>query len=79
MPADWTPANLFPVFASRWNSLQEGLKQLSPRSRRIIARGSSHYVQVDRPELVIAEAGHMVRSIQGIEPPTTFYGTTTTE
>ena len=79
MPVNWEPAKLFPVFARTWNSLQEGLKQLSPHSRRIIARGSSHYVQVDRPELVIAEVGHMIRSIQGIEPPPAVYGTTTTE
>jgi pimeloyl-ACP methyl ester carboxylesterase len=77
-PADWEPAELFPVFAVSWNTLQEGLKQLSPRSRRIIARRSSHYVQVDRPELVIAEVGHMIRSIQGIEQPAV-YGTTTIE
>jgi hypothetical protein len=32
---------------------------------------------VDRPELVIAEAGRMIRSIQGIEPPATVDGTTT--
>lgn len=78
-PPDWEPAQLFPVFAGTWNTLQEGLKQLSPRSRRIIAKGSSHYVQVDRPELVIAEVGHMIHSIQGIEPEPTVYGTTTTE
>ena len=77
-PADWEPASLFPVFAKTWNSLQEGLKQLSPRSRRIIARNSSHYVQIDRPELVITEVSHMIRSLQGLEPPPT-YGTTTTE
>lgn len=77
-PSFWEPAQLFPVFSKTWNSLQEGLKGLSPRSRRIIARRSSHYVQIDRPELVIAEAGHMIRSIQGIEPPPA-YGTTTIE
>lgn len=77
-PPGWEPARLFPAFARTWNSLQEGLKQLSPRSRRIIARGSSHYVQIDRPELIIAEVGHMIRSIQGTEPPPV-YGTTTTE
>lgn len=77
-PPGWEPARLFPAFAVTWNSLQEGLKQLSPRSRRIIARGSSHYVQIDRPELIIAEVGHMIRSIQGTEPPPV-YGTTTTE
>lgn len=79
MPSFWTPAPLFPVFAKTWNSLQDGLKGLSTRSRRIIARRSSHYVQVDRPEVVIAEVGHMIRSIQGIEPPPPVYGGTTTE
>lgn len=78
-PPDWEPADLFPAFARTWNGLQENLKQLSPRSRRIIARGSSHYVQVDRPELVIAEVGHMIRSIQGIEPQPAVYGVTVTE
>jgi pimeloyl-ACP methyl ester carboxylesterase len=77
-PSFWEPARLFPVFSRTWNSLQDGLKGLSTRSRRIIARRSSHYVQIDRPELVIAEVGHMIRSIQGIEPPPA-YGTTTTE
>lgn len=77
-PPDWEPARLFPVFARTWNSLQEGLKQLSPRSRRIIATGSSHYVQIDRPDLVIAEVGHMIRSIQGTQPPPA-YGATATE
>jgi pimeloyl-ACP methyl ester carboxylesterase len=78
-PPGWEPASLFPAFAATWNSLQEGLKQLSPRSRRIIARGSSHYVQIDRPELVIAEVGHMIRSIQGVEAQPAVYGTTITE
>jgi pimeloyl-ACP methyl ester carboxylesterase len=78
-PSFWEPALLFPVFAVTWNSLQEGLKGLSTRSQRVIARRSSHYVQVDRPELVIAHVGHMIRTIQGVEPPPAVYGTTTTE
>lgn len=77
-PSFWEPARLFPVFSKTWNSLQDGLKGLSTRSRRIIARRSSHYVQIDRPELVIAEVGHMIRSIQGTEAPPV-YGTTTIE
>lgn len=77
-PSFWEPARLFPAFSKTWNSLQEGLKGLSPRSRRIIALRSSHYVQVDRPEVVIKEVGHMIRSIQGLESQPA-YGTTTTE
>src|SRR4029077_14484997 len=36
-----------------WNSLQESLKDLSQRSRRIIAKGSGHNIQIDRPDVVI--------------------------
>ena len=43
------PALIRPI----WNSLQERLKTLSPRSRRIIARGSGHAVMIDRPDVVI--------------------------
>ena len=38
---------------SIWNSMQEGLKALSPRARRVIARGSGHGVMIDRPDVVI--------------------------
>jgi pimeloyl-ACP methyl ester carboxylesterase len=78
-PSFWQPARLFPVFSKTWNSLQDGLKGMSTRSRRIIAKRSSHYVQIDRPELVIAEVGRFIRSIQGIEQPPAVYGTTTAE
>jgi pimeloyl-ACP methyl ester carboxylesterase len=65
--------------AATWNALQEELKQLSPRSRRIIARGSTHYVHVLRPELVIREVEHLVGEIRGSEPPRKDYGSTTTQ
>jgi len=64
---------------STWVSLQEGLKKLSTRSRRIVAKGSSHYVQVDRPEVVVAGVGHMIRAIRGLEPAPDSYGSTTVE
>ena len=65
--------------AATWNTLQEELKRLSPRSRRIIARGSTHYIQVIRPDLVIREVSHTVREIRGDEPPRGDYGSTGTE
>jgi len=82
IPAFWTqfyPASLHAEFAKPWNGLQEGLKSLSTRSRRIIARKSSHYVQIDRPELVISNVGDMIRMLQGTAPPPADYGTTTVE
>jgi pimeloyl-ACP methyl ester carboxylesterase len=40
-----------------WDTVQEGLKGLSSRSMRIIARNSRHYIMVDRPDVVIAAIG----------------------
>jgi pimeloyl-ACP methyl ester carboxylesterase len=49
------PEDLQRKAAPVWTSLQEGLKKLSPRARRIVAKGSSHHIQLDRPELVNRE------------------------
>jgi pimeloyl-ACP methyl ester carboxylesterase len=65
--------------AGTWYALQEELKQLSPRSRRIVARGSTHYVHQLRPELVIREVSHMIAEIRGEEPARSDYGSTTTQ
>ena len=47
-----------------WNSLQEHLKDLSPHSRRVIARGSSHHVMIDRPDVVIHGIQQVVSDIR---------------
>jgi pimeloyl-ACP methyl ester carboxylesterase len=47
-----------------WNSLQEGLKKLSPHSRRIIARGSGHHVMTDRPDVLISNTRELVLQIR---------------
>jgi hypothetical protein len=65
--------------AATWNTLQEELKQLSPRSRRIIAKGSTHYIHLIRPELVIGEVTHLIAGIRGEEPPRHDYGSTTVQ
>jgi pimeloyl-ACP methyl ester carboxylesterase len=36
-----------------WNNKQEEMTRLSADAHRIIATGSSHYVQLDSPELVV--------------------------
>jgi pimeloyl-ACP methyl ester carboxylesterase len=66
---DWSglPEALRKKWASAWSSLHEGLKQLSTRSRRVVARNSHHYVQNDRPELVIDETERFVRQLRGTE------------
>nr|WP_239537554.1 alpha/beta hydrolase [Dyella mobilis] len=43
---------------------QEALKKLSPYSRRIIAKGSSHYIQYDRPDLLDREVTAFIQHIR---------------
>jgi pimeloyl-ACP methyl ester carboxylesterase len=62
-----------------WNQMQEDFKSLSTRSRRIIARGSSHYVQLDRAELVEREVRLFLEQIRGAAPEPADYGSTISE
>ena len=62
-----------------WNEMQEDLKKLSTRSRRIIAKGSSHYVQVDRVSLLNGEVTTFIKQIRGELPQPTDYGSTKVE
>ena len=62
-----------------WDQMQEELKSLSTRSRRIIAKGSGHYIQVDRPDLLNSQVADLIRRIRGEELPSIDYGTTKTE
>lgn len=65
--------------AMEWNQLQEDLKKLSTRSRRIIARNSGHYIQIDRADLIEKEVPLFIEQIRGTAPQPTKYGSTTTE
>jgi pimeloyl-ACP methyl ester carboxylesterase len=47
-----------------WNSLQEGLKRLSPHSRRVIARKGGHHIMIDRPEVVADGTRQLVAEIR---------------
>jgi pimeloyl-ACP methyl ester carboxylesterase len=62
-----------------WSQMQEDLKKLSTRSRRIIANGSSHYIQNDRPDLIEKEVPLFIQQIRGAAPQPTNYGSTITE
>ncbi len=61
-----------------WNQMQEDLKQLSTHSRRIIAKGSSHYIQGNRPDLIEREVPKFIEQIRGTAPQPTDYGSTQT-
>jgi pimeloyl-ACP methyl ester carboxylesterase len=61
------------------NQMQENLKRLSTRSRRIIAKGTGHYVMIDRPELIEREVRPFIEQIRGAAPQPDNYGSTSTE
>jgi pimeloyl-ACP methyl ester carboxylesterase len=62
-PDSWTPDTL-KKFSIAWDSMQEDLKRLSSQGRRIIAKGSSHYVEVDRADLVNREVPAFIQQIR---------------
>ncbi len=64
---------------SAWSRMQEDLKKLSTRSRRIIARGSGHAVQIDRADLIRKEVPLFIDQIRGAAPQPPEYGSTVTE
>jgi len=62
-----------------WCDSQEDLKKLSSRPRRIIVRRSTHYIQIDRADLLNREVSLFIRQIRGDVPPPSDYGSTKTE
>lgn len=77
--ADILSAKMGKEVSATWNEMQDNLKALSTRSRRIIAKGSTHYVQIDRSDLVNREVPIFIQQIRGTAPQATDYGSTTTE
>jgi hypothetical protein len=61
-----------------WDQEQEALKRLSTRSRRIIAKGSGHNIQIDRSDLINREVPIFIQQIRNGELRSD-YGSTKTE
>jgi pimeloyl-ACP methyl ester carboxylesterase len=53
------PEDLVKPTNDAWQQMQEELLHLSTKGTRIVAKGSGHYIQIDRPEVVI-EAVHNI-------------------
>jgi pimeloyl-ACP methyl ester carboxylesterase len=58
-PSAELPADLARPTNDAWEKMQEELAHLSTRGTQTIAQNSSHYIQIDRPDLVI-DAVHAV-------------------
>jgi pimeloyl-ACP methyl ester carboxylesterase len=63
----FSPAKL--IEAERaWMEMQGELRTLSSRSKWIVAKGSPHWIQIHRPELVSAEVQEIVNDSRRIAP-----------
>ena len=69
------PASVSKANSVAWSQMQEEAMGLSTQSKRIIAKGSDHYIQNDRPDLVNREIASFVAMIREHQ---TFKGNRTT-
>jgi pimeloyl-ACP methyl ester carboxylesterase len=52
-------------FGATWNAMQEKLRELSTRGRRVIAKGSDHNLTLERPDVIEREVPGFVDEIRG--------------
>lgn len=67
-PSAELPAELAKPMNDAWQKMQQELAQLSTRGTRTVAKGSSHYVQLDRPDLVIEAVRAVVTQARSTQP-----------
>jgi pimeloyl-ACP methyl ester carboxylesterase len=65
------PEDLVKPTNDAWQQMQEELAHLSTRGSQVVAKNSGHYIQIDRPDLVM-DAVHSVvdQARQALLPPT---------
>lgn len=59
------PEDLVKPFNDVWAQMQDELARLSTRSTHVVARNSGHYIQLDRPDLVIEAVRAIVQQVSG--------------
>lgn len=67
-PSGDLPADLAKPTNEAWEKMQEELSQLSTRGTQVIAKSSSHYIQLDRPDVVIDAVHRMVEQARTARP-----------
>jgi len=63
------PAGVAKPANEAWETMQEELVHLSTRGTQVIATGSSHDIQLDRPEVVIGGIRNVVQQVREEQPP----------
>ena len=64
-PSADLPDDLAKPTNEAWEKMQEELAHLSTRGTQTIAKGSSHYIQLDSPEVVIDAVRNVVDQVRG--------------
>jgi len=73
-PSAELPPDLAKPTNDAWEKMQEELAHLSTRGTQTIAKNSAHYIQIDRPDVVIEAVRNVLeqaRAAQATEPATT--------
>jgi pimeloyl-ACP methyl ester carboxylesterase len=58
------PEDLVKPTSVAWEQMQKELAQLSTRGTRVVAKNSGHYIQLDRPDLVVAAVRSIVEQVR---------------
>jgi pimeloyl-ACP methyl ester carboxylesterase len=68
VPVPDIPADLVKPMNEAWDQMQDELAHLSTRGTRTIAKNSSHYIQLDRPEVVVEAIRNVVDEARQLQP-----------
>ncbi len=69
-PSDFPPDLAKPTNEA-WEKMQEELAHLSTRGRQTIAKNSAHYIQMDRPDIVIDAVRNVVEQSRPVQSQST--------
>jgi pimeloyl-ACP methyl ester carboxylesterase len=67
-PSADLPADIAKPTNEAWEKMQEELAHLSTRGTQVIAKNSSHYIQIDRPDVVIDGVRSVVGQARAAQP-----------
>jgi pimeloyl-ACP methyl ester carboxylesterase len=67
-PSSELPPDVAKPTNDAWEKMQEELSHLSTRGTHVIAKNSAHYIQIDRPDVVIEAVRNVVEQARGAQP-----------
>jgi pimeloyl-ACP methyl ester carboxylesterase len=66
-PSSELPADLAQQTNQAWEKMQEELAHLSTRGTQTIAKNSAHYIQIDRPDVVVEAVRNVVNQVRAAQ------------